>query len=147
MRFTWGHGILTVIILIVVSFTSILIFSFNKKHDHELMYDDYYARELDHQDIINKIQLTKRENQQIKHQFVPGGIRFTMPEASRRASGQVSLLRPSNSKLDFQEPLTLDSVGVHFIEASKLAKGKYQYTIDWKVNGKEYFQQEMIYVP
>jgi hypothetical protein len=56
----------------------------------------------------------------------------------------VSLYRPSNKKLDFEVPISLS--GTHLlIPKSTLVGGRWDISIDWTYDGKEFLNKKTIY--
>jgi hypothetical protein len=55
----------------------------------------------------------------------------------------VSLYRPSNKKLDFEVPISLSSPHL-LIPKSNLVGGRWDISIDWSYEGKEFLSKETI---
>ncbi|HTO35427.1 MAG TPA: FixH family protein, partial [Flavobacterium sp.] len=59
-------------------------------------------------------------------------------------TGTVSLYRPSNQKLDFEIPISISDSHL-LIPKHSLVGGRWDITVNWKYNEKEFLNSENIY--
>lgn len=146
MKINWGTGI---VIAFVLFMSFILFFVFkvqsDSKYDNELVVNDYYKQELAYSkqldkeqnahDLVNKVMVNATEN----------GIDIAFPNDLdiTKINGKVSLYRPSSQKLDFEIPISLTSPHL-LIPKSNLVGGRWDITIDWNYDGKEFMNKETI---
>jgi len=146
MKINWGTG---VIIAFALFMSFILFFVFkvqsDSKYDNELVVEKYYLKELTFEkqmekeqnahDMIEEVSITTSEN----------GIMIAFPDGFdiSKINGKVSLYRPSNKKLDFEIPISLSSPHL-LIPKSNLVDGRWDISIDWSYDGKEFLSKKTI---
>ncbi|MDR9398496.1 FixH family protein [Salibacter sp.] len=145
-KFTWGHGITIVLIMIMVGFSYVLFMSFNREYD--LVAEDYYAKELTFQDEIDKRENALRADKRIATTFDSEHLVLEfMGIESTPDSGSVKLFRPSSKSLDLTFDMKLDTAQRLFIPFEKLQKGKYIIQADWTENQTSFYVEETVFVP
>jgi hypothetical protein len=145
-KFTWGHGITIVLVMIIVGFSYVLFMSFNKEFD--LVAEDYYAKELTFQDEIDKRENALRADKRIATTFDREHLVLEfMGIDNAPDSGSVKLFRPSSKALDMTFDMKLDTAQRLFIPFEKLRKGKYIVQADWTENQTGYYVEETVFVP
>lgn len=144
MKFTWGTGIL----LAILAFMGFIMYFFvitlvDKKYDHELVTENYYAQELDFQKDIDTEKQTLETQMQVELTYTPGvkeGIRLDFPTSvmGKEVIGVISCYRPSDSKLDFTLPITaLDGCSL-VIPDNLLKEGRWNIRVEYGFEGKNY---------
>jgi hypothetical protein len=145
-KFSWGHGITLVLVIIIVGFTYVLFMSFNKEFD--LVAEDYYAKELTFQNEIDKRENALRADKRITTTFDKQHLILEfMGVDNTLDSGTVKLFRPSSKELDMTFDMKLDTSQKLFIPFKKLRKGKYIVQADWTENQKGFYVEETVFVP
>ena len=143
MRFHWGHGILIALIAIVVTFSTALILSF--RQDHQLVTENYYAKELAFQGQIDKKNNATRDGKTIDWSFNQTEFVVTvLPKPVTIDSGKVQLVRMSDMAYDREGDLKAD--GTWMIASSDLTKGKYNLQVEWTEGGKTYYAEKSVFV-
>lgn len=146
MKFNWGTGI---VIAFALFMTFILTYVFkvqsNDKYDHELVVEDYYKKEATVQDDIEREQNAIALKNKIVIENTADGIKIQFPADFdySKINGKVSLYRPSSQKLDFEIPISLSSPHL-LIPKSNLVGGRWDISIDWSYEGKEFLSKETI---
>ncbi len=147
MKINWGTAI---VIAFGLFMTFILYFVFkvqsDSTYDHEMVIEDYYKQELVFEKQMEKEQNALNLTDNIRIVTVSEGLRIVFPETMQhqKITGKVSLYRPSNKKLDFEIPISLS--GPHLlIPKSNLVGGRWDISIDWKYDGKEFLSKKTIY--
>lgn len=145
MKFTWGHGILSFIILMMIGFITVFIKSFNQ--DHHLVANDYYAKEVQYQGQIDKMKNARDDKKIVKWSIENGLLVISINRAEgAKVDGIVSFLRMSDKADDVKMKLQLDSEGKQMIPAGKFKVGNYNFSVDWQEDEKKYFHKENIYI-
>jgi nitrogen fixation protein FixH len=110
-----------------------------------MVVEDYYKKEIGFQDELDarnnaarlayKVQLTQDEQ----------GVELYFPEeiSSKMKEAQVFFYRVNQKDLDFELPVQLEDNGM-FIPAAMLEKGRWDVTIRWEMEGKNYITIENI---
>jgi hypothetical protein len=112
------------------------------REDVSLISPNYYQEELVHQSKMHQQQnmlelkdhpTIKLEDQQVKLSF--SGL-------ADLTSGELRLTRPSDSKLD--QRFKLNNELEQSFPLSISAKGLYRVTMQWSMNGKKYYYEELM---
>lgn len=148
MRFTWGHAAVAIPVTIVVVFTTVLIRSMSDAHKTELVAPDYYAREIRFQEQMDKNKNAIELHTQLTFDAVEMGSLLLLkgdylPE---QVIGELTVYRPSDSKLDFTIPIKLDSNYTQFIARKLFEMGSYQIQLNWSVNGRACYLEKNIFI-
>ena len=147
MKINWGTGIVIAFGLFI---TFILYFVFkvqsDSQYDNELVVDEYYKQELKFENQMTKEQNAIDMTEKISISTSEEGINITFPSDLdiTKVTGKVSLYRPSNQKLDFEVPISLS--GPHLlIPKSNLVGGRWDISLDWSYDGKDFLNKKTIY--
>lgn len=144
MKFNWGHGILSYIILFLILSTIFIIFSL--KQNIDLVSDDYYQKGADFskQIDINKRSLPYRDSISISDADTTISMHFSKSISDSTDSVQIYFFRPSGKHNDvlIEMPLSnkLD------INKQQLINGRYVVTISWRKNNEKYMVDKELYV-
>ncbi|MFY8188800.1 MAG: FixH family protein [Flavobacterium sp.] len=147
MKINWGTGI---VIAIALFMSFILYFVLKVQsdttYDHELVTEDYYKKELEFQNQLNKSQNTKDNGYEVKIQKTAEGIQVVFPDSLKKEfiKGKVSLYRPSDQRLDFEYQISNSETDL-LIPNKSLVGGRWDISVDWEYEGQNYLTQETIY--
>ncbi len=144
----WGKGVFFLYGGFVV-FMLALVF-FVSYHDIELVDDNYYQQELAYQDQIDRVNRTRQlDGQMLVTYDRPSGmvlIDYPVESVGVTLTGTVTMVRPSNSELDTEFPVSVDSLGRQYIDATQMTKGLWRTKVFW-VNGTEdYFSEHVLII-
>lgn len=148
MKINWGTSI---VIAFGLFMTFILFFVFkvqsNPEYDNELVVEEYYKHDARFQEEMQKIQSAEDLEVKPKIEAFEKGIKITFPSEfnPKNIKGKVSLYRPSNKKLDFEIPISL-SDSTLLIPENKLVGGRWDITLNWEYEGKEFQFKEVLYL-
>ncbi|WP_026704376.1 FixH family protein [Flavobacterium soli] len=148
MKINWGTSI---VIAFGLFMAFILFFVFkvqsNPEYDNELVVEDYYKHDARFQEEMQKIQSAEDLTVKPKIEAFEKGIKITFPSQfnPKNIKGKVSLYRPSNQKLDFEIPISL-SDSTLLIPENKLVGGRWDITLNWEYEGKEFQFKEVLYL-
>ena len=144
MKFNWGTGIFTVIVIFLLAVVAFYFYITNM--DINLVEDNYYEKELAYQERIDKINNTsglpgKIEIMQERNILA---IQFPKADPSVIHEGNVLFYRPSDPLKDFSVPLQLDDSLRQAFDITNIAKGRWIIKIDWKMADKEFYFEESL---
>lgn len=146
MKINWGTGIVIAFIGFI-SFIMYFIITMNvdSKYEHDLVTEDYYAKELDYQNDINKLSNSKSLNENVSYKKTEKGLIITFPKDLdiTKITGNVFLYRPSNKHLDFDTKISLSNPYL-LIPDKRLVDGRWNIKIDWQYKGNSYLFKESI---
>lgn len=148
MKINWGKGIVIAFVLFI-SFILYFVMKVqtNHKYDNELVVDKYYQKELLLNSQIKREENAQRLTEQVSITTDETSIIVEFPPTFdySKIKGKVSLYRPSSQKLDFETPVSLSSPRL-LIPKSNLADGRWDISIEWNYQGKEYLNKETLYL-
>ena len=148
MKINWGKGI---VIAFVLFMSFILYFVFkvqsDSTYDNEMVTEDYYKKEANVQSDIESVKNANDLSEKLTISETPEGILIKFPSNIdfKKISGNISLYRPSNQKLDFLVPINLSSSDL-LIPKHNLVSGLWDISINWTHEGKNYLNKEEVYV-
>jgi hypothetical protein len=148
MKWNWGTGL----VLAMIGFISFILYfvitmSTDQKYSHDLVTEEYYAKEMVYQQEIDAETNTNNLNTKIGSKKVKEGWLVTFPDDldPSKLIGTVFLYRPSNQQLDFDIPMELSSADL-LIPDNRLIGGRWNITIDWTYDNTSYmYKEEIVY--
>lgn len=144
MKLNWGTGIAIVYSVFVLA----LVFAVfqSTKVDHALVTDDYYQKDLEYQDQIDKEvnALNLEEDLQVKYADSERAVRFQFPSGLGDVNGSILFFRPSDKSLDFEAPVRADTAGTQVISTQDLLPGLWKVQVNWNAGGVEYYKEETV---
>ena len=146
MKYNWGHGLATAIILGIIALSS-LVFVVTKERI-DMVTDEYYPKELNYQDQINKIK-TYTELEKGIELKVNGELLIQFPEVVANPgdiTGALHIYRPSDKRLDIERELRLTEAYTMVVDRNLLKAGKYEVIIDWKAGDQSYLTKLPLFI-
>ncbi|GAA4275442.1 FixH family protein [Aquimarina mytili] len=148
MKINWG----TAIVLAFIGFISFIMYfvikmNTNEKYSHDLVTEEYYKEELAFQKEIDAEKNAKALKNNITLKKTSYGMLITFPEEKKfdKISGTIFLYRPSNKKLDFEIPISLQN-NIYLIQDEYMIEGRWNITIDWQYESTSYmFKKSFTY--
>ncbi len=143
-KLNWGWGIV-LLYSGFVAFMLLMVFKTTTVKD-DLVTPDYYAKELQYQQQMDK----QKHAQELKQQptwLVSGGqiaIRFPDEQAAQKVKAEILFYNTAEAKKDFKITCQPDSSGMCAIDAQQLQHGVYQMQIDWSAGGVGYYNEGTI---
>lgn len=140
----WGKKITIVYLGFVALIVTMVVISVRQKVD--LVSPDYYAKELNYQSDINKLNNAKSLATQLKCTVLNNALQIQFPSehSSSNIQGKIYVYKPSDDKSDRVIDINANA-GTQIISTNDFAKGMYKLTVDWSTEGKE-FQSENVVV-
>ena len=145
-KISWGTGIFISYSVFMV--LTILTAVYFMNQDVNLVTDDYYQQEIKYQDQIDKIQRTNSLPEKPVIDFDGSGVSLSFPKSliKKNVIGKIHFYRPSNPKLDFDIPLSLNSDGSQFVSTKRLASGFWRLKLYWSMGGNEYYNEKEVII-
>lgn len=146
MKFHWGHGI-TIFIVIFILATGFFVYK-SFQEDYPLVENEYYPKGLEFDKQRERIDNVAKLAEKFKIEQTAEAVQVIRPEAVKAGfeAGNYLFYRASGENGDFQDTLKADTTTVYSVLKSKLLKGKYTVKFSWKAAGKEYYQEESVYI-
>ena len=146
MKFSWGKGIFIFYALFLVVILSIVVYI--SSIDVNLVTEDYYEKELNHQEQIDKEARTSQLPEKLKITVTENQINFIFPSLFKpyEISGLVQFYRPSDAKQDFSVSVEVNDSLEQTISTASIQKGYWRIKVDWSVEEKEYFNEKLVMV-
>jgi hypothetical protein len=142
----WGKGIwifiagFVLFILILVAFASFQTFHLVEK--------DYYRKEINYQERIDKIKRTATlNNGVIVSQDQTGrilNIQFDDDLDFENITGKIHFFRPSDARLDYFVPIQINDSGIQTIDLDGKEKGMWRVKIEWVIDDSGYYYEDII---
>ena len=145
MKINWGTSIVIAFVLFIGFILFFVIKSHQKQNKHDLVSDEYYKEELKYQDEIDKLQNAKNLSEEVSISKTNNGLEIDFPYQfnNDNIAGLISLTRPSNALLDFQEQIVLNNQKV-IISKEKLVEGNWSIRIEFTSEETAYLIKESI---
>ena len=138
MKLNWGWGI-AIFLTGFISF--ILFFLFQAlSFDGDLVSENYYDKELRHQETIDAQMNFRKLNEEVKILVLDEFVRIDLPKL-KNYQGELLVYRPSSAKLDRKYPIEGDKI---HIPKEDLEKGNYQLKISWESDGKSFYTEKTL---
>lgn len=146
MKISWGIKIAATYIIFVIGVIIMVLIFMNQ--DVHLVTDNYYAKELEYQEQIDKVDRTSRLKEQLQIVNLQSDIKFIFPAefSSSVISGRIDFYRPSDQSQDFTVEIRTDSLLTQIISTAKLMKGVWKVKVDWSANGDTYYNEKILMV-
>jgi len=143
----WGIKILIFYLGFVVMVLASVFFAMTQKVD--LVTDNYYEKELKHQEQIDKQQRTKSLKEKTEIQLLDKQIiiKFPVLPDKNNQKNSVLLYRPSDPSKDLRIEIKTDTLGIQIISAEKLTKGFWKIKLSWVSNEAEYYDESILNIP
>ena len=147
MKLNWGNGIFVFLLLFVAACIAFLLYT--RTVDFTLVEDDYYSKELKHEEVLVKMRNNNSLQEPLNIKICQNSINIYYPRIfkAHQLSGFIQVYRPSDKHLDFTVPINVDTALVQTISFSKLKRGNYIIKVDWSDNGKGYYKEQELFIP
>ncbi|WP_055448601.1 FixH family protein [Lacinutrix mariniflava] len=146
MKWNWGKSI----VVVMAAFMCFILYfvylmSTTESFSHDLVTEDYYAKEMLYQNEIDAETNTNNLTERFVSKKTDKGWLLVFPKELElsKIKGKVFLYRPSNETLDFNLELNLTSSHL-LIPDNKMLGGRWNITIDFMYEGTPYLYKEQI---
>lgn len=146
LKFNWGTGITLTYSLFVLA-VLIMVYIFMNQ-EVVLETNDYYAKGLEYQKQIDKVERTNKLPVQLEVNLTEENVEFLFPKlfSYKDISGKIIFYRPSSSNQDFTVNISADSSNIQKLLRRNLSKGLWKIKIDWAVLSNSYYNEKIIMV-
>lgn len=147
-RNPWPIAIVAWFVFFTVATVALVILATHQRED--LVREDYYDEEVRFQQQIDRMNRTARvaSGVAVRYDIAAQNLVVTLPadQARRSPSGQITLYRPSDSRLDQELPLALEADGIQRIDVSHLQTGLWKVRLRWDVSGDEFYSDQEVVI-
>jgi hypothetical protein len=143
IKINWATGLIIAMVLFIGFIMTMVVTIMDSSHDHDLVTEDYYKKELEYQQIIDQKERANQLEDKIDIALDDQGILITYPASIRNKmkNGKVAFYRPSKKALDFGVPVNTNS-GIQRISKKMLPDGKWEMTLSFELNDEKYLMQK-----
>jgi hypothetical protein len=144
-KITWPAGIAISLLAFVIFILYFVYQSLLPEYTHHLVSEDYYKDGLNFTKELNQQNkgIALKENVSLKKTDEGLIIIFPKEFDSSAISGTIYFQRLSNSKIDFELPINLET-NEYLIKNEDLVKGRWDVEVKWIVNDTTYLFKEKI---
>lgn len=138
---SWGWKIA----LFYGSFVAFMLFMvfMAVRQDFDLVSEDYYEQEIAYQDRIDQMNNAAADGQEVTITKSDAG--YELAFTGKAENVKVQFFRPSDESKD----VVLEEASVEepfVVAADRFSMGKYLVKVEWRSNGKTYFQEQNLFV-
>lgn len=141
----FGHKLSIVIVMFVVFILTLVVLCM-RQDNISLVSPDYYKKEIAYSEELQKHRETKSLGDSFKIKQEANSILIQFPSTQPNAMGEITLYRPSDSRLDQKIPIKLDQNQSQIIETNNLKKGLWIIKMEWESGGKKFIKEQNIIV-
>lgn len=139
-------GIILALLLSGSFFVGLAVWAFQS--DVELVYDNYYAKDVVFEQQIRRVERTEALPQKpvlrYRRQSETLSVRFPREMNLLDPRGSILLFRPSDLHLDRKFDLDLQGDSLQIIQLPDLLPGLWRIKLNWTNRGQEYYLEEML---
>lgn len=139
----WGKWII-VVFIVFAAFIGTLV-TVCVRQDISLVSNDYYRDELAFEQQMARVrngnELSVRPALKV---LADGTIEVAFDNFGEMEKGELKLFRPSDATLDKTYALIATSSPIQIFSTGELEPGMYRAKMQWTMNGKEFFMEEVI---
>jgi hypothetical protein len=141
----WGKSIVLSFILFATFIGTLVTVCL--RQDISLVSKDYYKEELQYDKQLARLKnVSLLESKPVIKVLENNTIQISFNGFSDMENGELRLFRPSDSSKDKKYSLTPTSSSTMEFPTMDLAPGMYRAKMQWTMNGKEFFLEEVIYI-
>lgn len=142
----WGYKILVVVIVFIVGMGTMVTIAMQQKNEMED--DQYYVKELKHQNLIDAEKNLNRLSEQLSLADTNNMLKLTLPHAAATniSNGTIDFLRPSDQKKDLSIAMSVNNNGEQFISKKQFVKGLYHVKMSWESQGTPFYTERSIFI-
>jgi hypothetical protein len=146
MKFSWGKGIFITYTLFLVMILAMV--TYLSSMDVNLVTEDYYEKELKHQEQINKEARTKELAEKLEISVQQDLVNFKFPSLFKpyEVSGLIQFYRPSDSMMDFSVAIKLENSLEQIISTTGIQKGYWRIKVDWSAADSDYYNEKLVVI-
>ncbi|MDQ7817668.1 MAG: FixH family protein [Melioribacteraceae bacterium] len=146
MKISWGVKIAATYIIFVIG-VLVMVFIFMNQDVH-LVTDNYYAKELEYQKQIDKINRTNQLEEQLQIINQQSFVQFIFPVQFKpeEITGKINFYRPSDQSKDIAIDVATDTSNSQVVFTDIFVKGVWKVKVDWSVKENHYYNEKILLV-
>ncbi len=143
MKLNWGYKILLVYAVFVIGIMFLVFKSTRQKYD--LVQDDYYAKELKYQNVIDASKRAKNLGGDLNTIRKGGHLIIALPKAFNNliATGTAHLYYAADQNKDISKAFSTSN-GSFEMELLTMMSGVYTLKLDVVMNGEQYYYEQKL---
>lgn len=142
MKLNWGTSIAIFYSLFALTMVGFVIKS--KSIDHDLVVDDYYAKDLAYQQQYDKLTNSKALANDLTINSLKEGIQLLFPKEIQQPSGEILFYRADDKRKDFSVKIATDANGMQLVPTSQLTPGRWTVKVDWQAGDKPFYTEKIV---
>lgn len=142
MKLNWGTSIAIFYSLFALTMVGFVIKS--KSIDHDLVVDDYYAKDLAYQQQYDKLTNSQALATNLIITSQKGGVQLLFPKETQDPSGEILFYRADDKRQDFSVEIATDAQGMQLVPTDKLVPGRWTIKVDWQAGGKPFYTEKIV---
>jgi hypothetical protein len=139
---SWGKGI-TIAFIMFAAFIGALV-TICVRQDISLVSKNYYDEELKYQDQIDQLNNAATLAHRPMMLIRDGYLQVRFDKFAKFEGGELILTRPSDSRYDAKFSVGAGSDSVRMFDLSRYPAGRYNTSLRWQMDGKEFLSKESI---
>jgi hypothetical protein len=141
----WGKSIVLSFILFAAFIGTLVTVCL--RQDISLVSKDYYKEELQYDNQLIRLKnVSQLESKPIIKVLENKTIQITFDRFVDMENGELRLFRPSDSSKDKKYSLVPTANATQEFSTTDLTPGMYRAKMQWTMNGKEFFLEEVIFI-
>ena len=148
MKFNFGTGLILFFALWAIGILFLVYKS--SKENIDLVSTDYYNKEVAYQSQIDKEKNVSQLSQPLEVSFnhISDSVTIQFPKdfKSKSIAGTVHFFKPDDAALDFDVNIATDTSLQQNVNAEKMKKGLWRAQVDWKSNGKSFYEEKNVLI-
>jgi hypothetical protein len=141
----WGKSIVLSFILFAAFIGTLVIVCI--RQDISLVSKDYYKEELQYDKQLTRLKnVSQLASKPVIKVLENKTIQITFDRFADMENGELRLFRPSDSSKDKKYSLAPTSNATQEFPTTDLTPGMYRAKMQWTMNGKEFFLEEVIFI-
>jgi len=144
MKLNWGHYIIISFVLFISLMLYMVVRSY--QHSNDLVTEDYYAKELRFQEVIDKKTRATALTENISWESTKGGILISYLTLTQPIEGEILFFRPSDKNKDVIFKIEMNDKNQQFLIHNSFIHGKYLIQFEWHSGKEEYYTEGAAYI-
>ena len=141
----WGKSIVLSFILFAAFIGTLVTVCL--RQDISLVSKDYYKEELQYENQLTRLKnVSQLASKPVIKVLENKTIQITFDRFGDMENGELRLFRPSDSSKDKKYSLVPTSNATQEFPTTDLTPGMYRAKMQWTMNGKEFFLEEVIFI-
>lgn len=146
MKINWGTSIVIAFALFISFILFFVVKSHQQQNKHDLVSEEYYKDELKYQDEIDQLQNVVDLDEQFSITKNGLGFEIIFPSqfSNDNIDGIITMTRPSNKVLDFEQKIVLENQKI-ILPKEKLIAGNWKLRIEFTSENVPYLVKKSLH--